>query len=555
MLSAISIKNFGLIDDISIDFTGGLNIMTGETGAGKSIIIDALRFALGERIKQSQIRDRSGDCFVEAVFDLPERYFREYPSFYEYISDEDASLVLARTYTPDGRNRIKLNGFSLTVSQLKGLGDHLVDFHGANDHQLLLSSESHINILDRLCDMSALQKDYFSAYTGYSALIKQQKDIVELSKTRERDIDILRHQIKELEQVPLSEEDFRKYTEEGARIRNKESLYEYVKVLLQILENDNTGISENVRKSFTPAENLAGLDPGMAGLIDTLYDLQETADSLIAELNEYADGLTYEPDEAENVAAIIDIYHEIRRKYGPSLDDARAFYDGIKKKYDMLVDYEHNTKDLRKAIKRGETALLDLAGGITRERRKAAARLKKTIENELKELGIKHVQFECRITKTDISRSGCDDVVFYISPNAGEDLKPLSEIVSSGEAARLMLALKKALMDVDPIPVLIFDEIDAQIGGRLGTVTGKKLKDLSSRRQVILITHLPQIASFGDAHYKVAKTVKDNKTFTGARRIEGESRVNELAAMMSGDAETAISIKHARAMLENAAGA
>ena len=552
MISQLTIQNFGLIDRLSINFCGKLNVFTGETGAGKSILLDALRFALGERLNSSQIRDAGKPCIVEVVLELPERYFKNYPAFLEYVSDEDRSIIINRAVLPDGRNRIKLNGFTLTVSQLKELGNHLIDFHGPSDHQLLLSPNSHIGILDRLSKTSGLLSTYSAQYKEYAESRNREKQLEEMAESRERDLDLLSHQIKELEQAPLSDEKYGEFASEQARINNAEKLYEHVNRLIELFENEEYGITETVRKAFTPMEKLNEVDAETADLYGLLDNIQENSSELLSLLKQYSERLSYAPEKTEEINRLSDVYYEIKRKYGPSLKEAAHFYERSREKYDTLMNIEHDGKDLKNATAKLLKKLTETAAGISKKRKETAGMLKNTVEEELKELGIKHVRFECRIERSEINRNGCDKVTFHISPNAGENLKPLAEIVSSGEAARLMLALKKALTKVDPIPVLIFDEIDSQIGGRLGTITGRKLKEIADDRQVILITHLPQIASFGDHHFNVSKNVKNGRTVTSAALLNPEDRIKELAKMMSGETESGISVKHARDMLTKA---
>jgi DNA repair protein RecN (Recombination protein N) len=552
MLSQLIIQNFGLIDRLEIEFCERLNIFTGETGAGKSILIDALRYALGERLNTTFIRDNEKPCTVEAVFEVSGQLLARCPLLDEYVSADDPVLIINRSYSPDGRNKIKINGFAVTVTQLKEIGDHLVDFHGPHDHQMLFAEDSHIGILDRLAGAQKEKEDYFKEYERYSALKKKLKDLQDLAESSEREMDILKHQIKELEQVPLEGSEYEEISRESTRINNSEKLFECVKQLVDILENDQTGVSTAVSRAFGPMSTLNGIDESTAELADILSRIQEDSSELISALNGYLDNLSFDQNEASDINRRYDIYYEILRKYGPALEDAKKFYESSREKYDLLIDLEHNDSELRKNIASSENDLKKAAKKITEKRKKYGKTLEQTIENELKELGIKNIKFECRIERTDITPTGCDKVTFYISPNVGEDLKPLADIVSSGEAARVMLALKKALTKVDPIPVLIFDEIDAQIGGRLGAITGKKLKELSQDRQVLLITHLPQIASFGNRHFKVTKTVEKRRTLTSVVPLEGDSRIKELANMMSGEMETRIAIEHANDMLSRA---
>lgn len=552
MLTQLSIQNFGLIDRLSIDFSESLNILTGSTGAGKSIIIDGLRFALGERIKSSQIRDKDNPCVIEVVFDLMTQDLREDPLFKDFLSDEDHSLIINRQYLPDGRTKIKINGFSVTVAQLKAVGNHLIDFHGPHDHQMLLSEELHIGILDQLVDFSDALLEYSERYEKYIGLQNQWKELKSMAQSRERDIDLLGHQIRELEQVPLSKNHYEQVCQDLVKIDNAEKLYDCVSSLLRVFEGEDTGLSETIRQAFGPMRTLNEIDDKMAHLNDQLTNVQDSTDQIILELKDYMENLSFQPDEAQEINHSYDIYEDIKRKYGPGIEEAEKFYIEAKAKYDLLMNLEHNDTELQNQIEAAQKDLKKIARKLTTARKKTADSLKGTIENELKDLGIEHVAFEARIESVDFHARGQDHVVFYISPNAGEDLKPLAEIVSSGEAARLMLALKRALTNVDPIPVLIFDEIDAQIGGRLGTITGNKLKELSTDRQVLLITHLPQIASFSDRHFKVNKNVVNGRTITTVDLLDEKAKVQELAHMMTGDQKNKISLAHAEDMLSSA---
>jgi len=549
MLSYLTIHNFGLIDELSVDFCSKLNILTGETGAGKSIIIDALRCALGERLNSSNIRDNTQPCMVEAVFDCSPKLIDSYSFLAEFFDGRDRTLIINRTIQPDGRNKIKVNNQSVTVSILKEIGAVLIDFHGPHDHQMLLNPESHIQILDRLCSFDTTHQEYIETYNEYQSIQKQIKEIDDSRASRERDLDLLSHQIEELEQVPLDEAKYEESQQEFARLSNTEKLFEHAKTLLRIFEQDDLGITDMVSQSFSHIRHLSTTDDSTHNLEDQLTTIQETTDTFIAELNAYHDSLSFSPDKAEEITRICDSYTDIFHKYGTSIAEVKLFYEESKKKYDLLVNLEHNDNELKTQLVKTQKTLSNLAEKLSTERKRVAQGLKKTIEKELKELGIKHVLFECRITQTDFSINGYDSLLFYISPNAGESIKPLAEIVSSGEAARVMLALKKALMKVDPISVLIFDEIDAQIGGRLGSITGKKLKELSSDRQVILITHLPQIASFADIHFKVEKAVHNNHTEVTVQQLSGHAIIEELAHMMSGSVKNDISLEHAKEML------
>lgn len=552
MLTQLSIQNFGLIDKISIEFIRGLNILTGETGAGKSIIIDALRMVLGERMAASYVRDPQKPCILEAVFDLSRNTLKNSDVLKDFLTEDDGSLIIHRTYDTDGRNKIKINGLAVTISQLKNVGDLLIDFHGPHDHQMLLCPDAHLGMLDRLIDFKDLREDYGKCFTEYGQMRKKMDELQALSQSRERELDLLTHQIKELGQVPLTDQNYDLLRQDQTKVNNAEKLTEYVAKLIDLLEGDQTGASEKIRQSFSPMTALNQTDEQTTPLMDSLSQMQELNDYLLGELKDYAENLSFEPQLAQDINQQMDIYEDIKRKFGPTLTDAQMFYEKAKEKHTLLSNLEHADAELQSDIKKIQVELKGIAQKMTALRKTASTTLKKTIEKELTELGITHVKFESRVEPDALNTHGQDKVTFYISPNLGEDLKPLSEIASSGEAARVMLALKKALIKVDPVPVLIFDEIDAQIGGRLGTVTGQKLQEISRNRQVILITHLPQIASFADAHFKITKIVKEGRTLTTVQRLEKKEKIQELAHMMSGEKENKISIKHAHMMLSRA---
>jgi len=551
MLTRLLIQNFGLIDSLSVDFGPGLNIFTGETGAGKSILIDALRIALGEKIVSSQLREENKNCVIEAVFDLSKSDLKKNNIFKDFFDDKDFTLIINRAYSFDGKNKVKINGFQVTLGQLKDVGNLLMDFHGPHDHQMLLASSSHLGVLDRLTDFEDYGASYKDIYKKYLVLKDQWNALQSLASSRDREIDLLTHQINELKQVSLDDEAYQELLQKQTKMNNAEKLYEYIQKILLFIDGEN-GSNENIRQAFSPMKELNHIDEKTNYLMEQLSQLQQIGQSMVSDLKDYAEDLSFDPHEAQKINHQCDCYDDIKRKYGPNLADARKFFKEAQDKYQLLSHWDQNDAELRASIKEIESYLAQVAKKITKSRKNTAENLKKIIEKELSELGIVHVRFEVRIEKTDLNPQGQDQVSFYISPNAGEELKPMSEIVSSGEAARVMLALKKALIKVDPIPVLIFDEIDAQIGGRLGSITGQKLKEISSHRQVILITHLPQIASFADQHFKVSKMVQSGRTLTCVESLDKPARVKELAKMMSGEKESRISLEHAQDLLSQA---
>lgn len=553
MIENLTIKNFGLIEHISLDFDKRLNILTGETGAGKSILIEGLRILLGERMSASHMRDTTKSCVLEGEFNLVGTEILNHEVLQDFLLDDDPTLILQRIYKPDGRNKIKVNGFSVTVSQLRQIGSVILDFHGPHDHQMLLDESSHISLLDRMIDFKNIMEEYRIHYTSFTNLKQKLQTLQKLKDSRDRDMDLLSHQVKELEQVELSDDKYYEFMQEQSKIKNAEKLHGHIKAVLTLLDGGSAGSSETIRKAFHPLNRLTQLDDSRQDFNDRLADIQGLHDELILDLRDYASSLSFDEQESENLQSQCDLYEDIKRKYGPSLLDAQKFYEEAKRKLEALVNLEHDDAKLNKELESVKAKLTASAKRITTKRQQSAKALESDIEKELCELGMPAVKFQVHIQQESFHSLGWDNICFYISPNAGESLKPLAEIVSSGEAARVMLALKKALIKVDPIAVLVFDEIDAQIGGRLGTIIGGKLRDISLHRQVLLITHLPQIASFANKHFKISKKVRQGRAQTQVIELNKEQRVEELAQMMSGDNISKVSFEHANDMLLKAA--
>ncbi len=554
MLHEISIKNFGLFDDISISFSEGLNVLTGETGAGKSIIIEALRFLLGAKLNKSSVKDPGRDLEVEGVFYLSDKN-ASLEIFSDFLDERDTFLSVRRAYTSDGKNKVKINNISAPLSVLKNIGKYLIDFHGAYDHQLILDSGTHITVLDRLAKNESFLSEYGKLYEKYSSFSKELQILEEKAKRRDRELIILRDEIAELESVPLDEESYRKAFDIFSRISNMEKIISNIDVIRNIFENDDYGISSLLSNAFKAASSIAesGSFEEITSVVAEIERMQDNANSVIEKLASYADSVDMDGIDLFDAEQRCDIYNKLIRKYGPSMEDVKKYYAKLKREYELLSDIELNMSDIKKNICRVESEVKAVAEKLRNKRLVGGKYLVKAMEKELSELGIKYAKFDVKIEKTDYGKNGCDAVSFYISPNPGEPLKPLAEIVSSGEAARLMLALKRVLSDTDPVDTLIFDEIDAQIGGRLGDIIGRKLKSVSQLRQVILITHLPQIAAFADKHLKVSKNVSKSKTEVNVEDISLEpDRISELAQMFGGSESEEVVAVHAKELLKRA---
>jgi len=550
VLTEIQVNNFALMDKLRVEFSEKLNVFTGETGAGKSLLIDAIRFVLGERLDSFRFQSNKDNCRVEAVFDLDEYLKTVIPDLDSFLESDDDPLILSREYnSKTGKSRCQINGRTVTASGLKKVSSFLLDIHGQYDHQLLFDSKVHIEILDRFLKDSSMISEYQQLFQKYASLVKRKQELANLADNQERETDLLKYQVEEIAQSGIEQEDEETLEQERLRLANAERLHELVSSLLSALDEKDESASFLLGKVASDLKDLAGIDSSLNSLEQESSSIQIQLDEMVQTLQDYRESIVFDADQLKQVEEKTDTINVIKRKYGPAREEVLTFYNEAREKYDKLINATVFEKEVDEAINQMLPQIKKSASQISQQRKKAAAALKKTIESELRDLGIENAQFDTQFEEVDFELKGNDKLEFMISPNLGQSLQPLSKIVSGGEVSRVMLALKKALCKVDPIPTLIFDEIDANIGGRMGTVTGEKLKEIAQERQVLLITHLPQIASFAQRHFKVKKLVRSGQTFADYQVIEDEARVKELAQMMSGKQESEISRKHAEEML------
>ncbi len=550
MLTQLHIKNFALIEDLTLEFSGQMNVMTGETGAGKSILIDAIRFVLGERMDGLRQEANDKPCQVEAAFELQDPFLKKQTVFEPYLAEDDL-LILRREFA-QGKTRAWINNRLVPLSILKEAGAYLIDIHGQYDHQRLLDSASHLGIIDRFAKIEGLKEDYQALYEKYSHLMREQEELAALEEHKERELDVLKYQVDEIERAEIKDLNEEELELERMRLANAEKLAEIVSHALAVLDENDTSADSFFSEAVRDLRGLVKFDSSIEKVKTDCENVQYSLQEVVSVLRDYREKLTFDPDRLQELEKKLDLLEHLKRKYGGTHAKVLEFYQEAKAKYDKLIDMEMTKSDLQKDIRGLEPKLREAALKFSEKRKKAGALLKKTIESELKDLQIMHAEFEARIEKVDFSAEGTDRVEFMARMNPGQPMLGIAKIISGGEASRVMLAMKKALMQVDPVPVLIFDEIDTNIGGRLGHVTGQKLKSISGERQVLLVTHLPQIASFADRHIKVTKSVQKGRTLVQYQILEGEDKVRELAQMMSGQQESEISRRHAEEMLNRA---
>jgi DNA repair protein RecN (Recombination protein N) len=551
MLTQLHIENFALIRKLTLNFLPSLNVLTGETGAGKSILIDSLRFVLGERMNLSRAQDKRGRTRVEVAFEIDLKNISSRDLLASFTDDEEPLIVLRRELE-DGKTKCWVNGRVTTVSMLREIGSSLVDIHGQYDHQLLLDTQSHLGLIDLLAKSDSLKTEYGKFFEVYSNLQAKYDEVLLLEEDKVRELDLLKYQIDEIERSDISNFSEEALITEKMRLANSEKLHELTRTILESLDSREPSASSLFIDAQRPMKELIKFDPSLEASVQSkLGEAQESLEEVIRALKVYQEELTFDPARLDEIQDQLRTYELLKKKYGGGTDAIREFLIRSKERYDALSESETTKQEFLKQIKEIRLKLEPVAHELSEKRKHAAKMLKGHIETELRDLNIPKASFEVKFeAREDFSKKGSDHIEFMISLNPGEPPLPLQKIISGGEASRVMLAMKKALMEVDPISTLIFDEIDANIGGRLGSVTGAKLKEISKLRQVLLITHLPQIAAFSDHHIKVTKYVRDGKTEVRCDVLENDDKVRELAQMMSGKKETEISRRHAREMLE-----
>lgn len=533
MLRCLRIKNLAVIDDLTWELEKGFNILTGETGAGKSILIDAFNLLLGERADKTLIRDGAESCAVEAILDAPasvENFLNEQGI---ETSDEDG-LILKRTFTTQGQNRQFINGSPTTLQILKSLGDLLVDMHGPHDHQSLLSSEAQLAALDAFAkiDLAEYQK-------LYREQLRDQSQLSELQKAGEHDLqtklDFLQFQINEIEQANLQPEEEISLEKEYQIASHQRRITEIANGIRQILSEGESDVYSKLEtierllqdweKFDSTASNLRELNQGA---LTQLRELENEAENLIERTELDASRL-------HEIEIRLNLIQTLRRKYGSSVPDILSKLEELKAEHHSLVSREETIQKLQSAIQERNTKLEKLSSELTKQRKTVSPKLAADITQQLRQLDFKQSDFSVKLSPQEhLTSTGKDVIEFFFAPNPGESARPLRAIASSGEMARVMLAVKTVLAKQDEIPILIFDEIDANVGGETAVAVGKKLRELAKSHQVLCITHLPQVAASGHTHYRVEKKIKSGRTIASIEQLDKECRVEELSRMLGG---------------------
>jgi DNA repair protein RecN (Recombination protein N) len=564
MLRELLIKNFAIIDDLNIRFEDGLTILSGETGAGKSIIINAVNLLLGSRASAKMIRDGHDSAELSAFFDVPKASTAA-TIMLQNGYEPDAGLLVRRVIAANDRHRIYINDRMATMQMLSAITADLASISSQHAHQGLLKEESHLTILDRFGGLLPLVQQVTDLYEKMVPMSRTLEALKEKKINQEKEKALFQYQFDEIAEAAIMPGEDETLEKERLRLKHAETLHWSIQSAIEALQRADGAILERlgeVRKGLEKALLLDdGLTPAAKGLSDHLYGLEDVAEML----RDYLNTLDTETGRLESVESRLDLINRLKRKYGGTLEALFQKRDDMEKELLAIHHLDDDIEESQAQLKACHDRIADLVRWLSRERKRVATDIARAVENELAGLRMAGTHFEVRFSSSpcgrpdtswlgvdgsQLSATGIDQAAFMIAPNVGESLKPLSATASGGELSRVVLALKAILAATDMVGTIIFDEVDAGIGGAVADVVGKKLDALSKKHQLICITHLPQIARYGDHHYYIKKKVKNGRTITTIRPMDVEERIEEIARMLGGETITPTALEHARNLVE-----
>lgn len=550
MLVELRIRDYAVVEDLTVSLGPGLNVLTGETGAGKSIIVGALSLLLGERASSDVVRKGAERATVEAVFDVDGLGAVQALADEYGFRVEDGLLILRREVQAQGRNRAWVGGSPATAGMVGELGSALVDMHGQHEHQTLLRPRDQRRILDASGGAEELAAAVAEAYERVQALRGELEEREDRQREVESRADFLRFQLKEIDGADLSPGEDEALEAEAGRHEHSEELAQGAQSVADLLYDGEEAVSDRVAQALQTLERLVRFDPELQADAERLKEAFYAVQEVGRRMGDYATSVDHDPERLEEVRARLDRLFRLKRKYGPELADVLETAQRVRAELADHDDADHDVDRLRREIEEATRSLEAVAGKLSEARRSAARRLSDSIADVLPGLGLGEGRFEVVLTSHEtISAGGAESVEFRVSPNRGFDPMPLSKIASGGELSRIMLALKSVLASVDGVPVLVFDEIDAGVGGVVATSVADKLAEVAQRHQVFVVTHLPQVASRASGHLLVEKGASEGLTTTRVRRLDGDDRIEEIARMLGGDPESETSREHARELL------
>jgi DNA repair protein RecN (Recombination protein N) len=546
MLRELRIKNFAIIDDLKINFENGLNVLTGETGAGKSIIVDSLSLALGSRAQSELIRSGEKEAVVQAYFELHNKY--EFPNIGIEKTD---SIILRRSISTTGKSRAYINDTIVNLQTLAELSKSLVDIHGQHEHQSLLSVDKQKLFIDSYGKLLNDRDRVGSLYKEVQGLKQEEADLRQKAKERVHRIDLLRFQIQEIDASVLKAGEKEELIKEKMILSNLSRLNEFIETAYSQIYDSDGSCMEKLSYTISKVREMASLDNSVSNILETLEAAQPLIEEGALSIRKYKDKYHYEPGRLDEIEDRLELIKRLERKYGEGVEIILRYRDEAEKELKSLELIDERLDSIEAERKGKEENLFQIARDLGEKRKKIARKIEKLVKNELNELALNNAEFIVDIQQEEtVSPNGLEKIEFLFSANPGEPPKPLAKIASGGELSRVMLALKSILADFDSIPVLIFDEVDAGIGGKTAESVGRKLKIISDKHQVLCTTHLPQIAVRGDFHLKIEKAQRDERVRVEVLELRDEERLNEIARMLSGKV-TNVSLKHAKELLNS----
>lgn len=547
MLSLLHIENIAVIEQADISFDGGFNVLTGETGAGKSIVIDAISAILGERAYRDMIRTGTQKASVRAVFtQVP-----QYPWFQENGVDYDPETVIQREIHLDGKNVCRVNGCLVSVSILRKLGIQLINIHGQHDSASLFDEENHLIYLDEFADNGQLRQAYSEAYAAVARLRREIDSLTMDESEKLRRMETLKYQIEEIEKAELEPGEDDALEARRKLLQNAEKLSNGMDEAVECLYGgyDSDGAAGLLAQAEHALARLSRFTDSFETMHQRISDLMYQVQDAAEEVRDARDDLNYSADELERIEERLDTIHKLRRKYGVTCEDILAYLDKAKKELDEIEFADDHLERLKGKLKKAEDAAWKAALSLRENRKQAAQALSQRILSELTQLDMPRVRFACQFRELELTSSGADGVAFYMSANAGEDLKPMSKVASGGELARIMLAMKNVLAEKDQVGTLIFDEVDTGVSGRAAQKVAQKLRSVAQHKQVLCVTHLPQLAALANTHLLIAKQERGGRTYTTVTPLDFEGRKRELARIIGGATITETTLESAAEML------
>ena len=550
MLLEISIKNFAIIEEVSLHFDQGMTILTGETGAGKSIIIDAMNMMLGSRATTDVIRHGASKAEIEGLFSL-ENSRSLNPIFEEQGLELTDELIIRREILQNGRSVSRVNGQLVNLSVLKAIGQHLVDIHGQHDQEELMRPQLHIAMLDEFGDQEflTLRDRYYETFDRYRGLRKQVLTLQKNQQEHKARIEMLEFQIAEIESADLKSGEDLTLHQERERLLNHKQIADTLTNAYAMLDNEDFSSLSNVRSAMNDLESIEEYDPSYKELSSNLSESYYVLEDVTKRLEDIIDGLDFDGNRLMQIEARLDLINSITRKYGGNVNDVLEYFAQISKEYQLLTGNHSSSEDLEVELKALEKTLVELAGQLSQARHLLAKQLESEIKQELQELYMEKANFQVQFTRSKFNREGNEQVEFYISTNPGEDFKPLIKVASGGELSRLMLAIKSAFSRKEGKTSIVFDEVDTGVSGRVAQAIAQKIHKIGSNGQVLAISHLPQVIAIADYQFFIEKISDEHSTVSKVRLLDMDERVEEIAKMLAGENVTDAALTQARELL------